>query len=58
MIAAAKQDGSGVRAYDENGFEIFFQYGELLGFTGSTVTIKDNGTVKVYDEKGSFKFNI
>ena len=56
MIATAKQDGSEVVVYNESGYEMFRRYGELVGFTGTTVSIKNGSDVVVYDDRGSEKF--
>lgn len=54
MIASAKQSGSTVYVYDENGHTLFTRSGTLIGFTGSSVTIKSpsSDTQYTYDEKG------
>lgn len=57
MIALAKQDGPCVMVYDENGSFMFSRSGELVGFTSTTVSIKNGGCITVYDEHGNFKFS-
>jgi len=60
MIGVAKQTTSQqVDIYDENGSFKFSKYGELVGYTSTTVSIKDPGSsrIDVYDENGSFKFS-
>lgn len=57
MISLAKQDGNAINVYDENGNHKFTRYGdELVGFTGTTVSIRDRNVIKVYDENGNYKF--
>ena len=56
MIALAKQDGSSVVVYDENGNTMFYRLGELVGFTSTTVSIKSGSYITVYDEHGNTKF--
>jgi len=59
-IATVKQESSSqVYAYDQHGNYMFAVSGELVGYTGSTVTVKPNHSsnqVYVYDEKGHYKF--
>ena len=52
MIGTAIQRGNYVYVYDEKNHQLYSQYGELYGFTGSTVSIKRNNYVYTYDEKG------
>ena len=40
-IGMAKQNGSSVEVYDENGSYLFSRNGELAGFTLNTVAIKE-----------------
>ena len=58
MIAVAKQVGSRVEVYDEKGHRLFSLSGELVGFTGNTVSVKEGSRVVVYDEKGHRKFSV
>jgi hypothetical protein len=52
-IAVAIQKGKQVVVYNEKNRQIFIKYGELYGFTDSTVSIKDNSRhIRVYDIKG------
>lgn len=57
MIATAKQNGSTVYVYNEKGSLLFSKSGNLVGFTGSSVTIKSGSTNYTYDEKGSLMFS-
>lgn len=57
MIATAKQDSSQVKVYDEKGNFMFSRSGELVGYTSTTVTIKEGSQNKTYDSKGNFKFS-
>lgn len=59
MIASAKQEGSTVRVYNEKGSMLFSKTGILVGFTSSTVSVKDTSgsTVRTYNEKGSLLFS-
>lgn len=53
----AKQNGTMVEVYDENGGYLFSRTGELAGFTSSTVAIKDGSLICVYDATGSYQFS-
>jgi len=56
-IGSAKQDGNSVIVYDENGGYKFERNGELVGYTSSTVTVKDSiGSSITYGSEGEFKF--
>jgi len=57
LIATAKQESSQVKVYDEKGNFLFSRSGELVGYTSTTVTIKDGSQNKTYDNKGNFKFS-
>lgn len=53
MIVAAKQIGKKVWVYNEKGNILFNRYGELVGYTSETISIKSNsGTIWVYNESG------
>ena len=56
-IGMAQQEGGFVRVYDENGSYLFSIGGELVGYTSSTVSIKDGNFIRVYDSTGSYKFS-
>ena len=57
QIGMAKQNGTMVEVYDENGSYLFSRSGELVGFTANTVAIKDGNVVSVYDATGSYQFS-
>ena len=57
QIGMAKQNGTMVEVYDENGSSLFSRTGELVGFTSSTVAIKDGSLICVYDATGSYQFS-
>ena len=58
QIGTAKQVGTNVEVYDENGYFKFSHTGQLVGYTSTSVSIKINSnTIYVYDENGNFKFN-
>lgn len=58
MIGTAVQKSSDrVEVYDERGNYMFSQSGELVGFTGTTVSIKRNGRVEVFDDRGNYQFS-
>ena len=40
MIQTAVQKGDWVYVYGENGNRLFTQFGQLMGFTGTSVSIK------------------
>ncbi len=53
MIGSVKQEGNSVRVLDEKGLTLFLQWGKVIGYTSTTVTIRsNNGDLWVYDEKG------
>jgi hypothetical protein len=57
-IATAKQDSATrVTVYDEKGSYLFSKSGELVGYTPTTVTIKEGSRNVTYDNKGSYKFS-
>ena len=57
MIVAAKQINKKVWVYNEKGNILFNRYGELMGYTGNTISIKnDIGVIIVYDDKGNILF--
>lgn len=51
-ISTAIQKGDYVSVYDENNRELFSRYGKLKGYTGTTVSIKDNSSIHVYNIEG------
>ena len=57
MFATAKQESSQINVYDEKGNFMFSRSGELVGYTSTTVTIKEGPQNKTYDSKGNFKFS-
>ena len=57
QIAVAKQNGNAVDVYDEEGHYLFSRSGELVGFTATTVAIKDSQSISVYDANGSYLFS-
>lgn len=57
MIASVEQKFSQVYVYDENKHQLFNIQGELVGYTSTTVSVRINGTVRVYDEHGHFLYN-
>lgn len=56
MIGMAKQQGSNVLVYSETGGFMFNKTGNLVGYTSSTVTVKQGSTTYVYGEHGEIKF--
>lgn len=56
MIALAVQRNTDVYVYDEKNFLLYYRYGQLVSFTGSSVSIKRDGCIFVYDEKGNVLF--
>ena len=57
MIATAKQESSQVNVYDEKGNFMFSRSGELVGYTSTTVTIKEGSQNNTYDTESNFKFS-
>ena len=53
----AKQQGPNVYVYSETGSFMFNKAGTLIGYTSTTVTVKQGGTTYVYGEHGEFKFS-
>ncbi len=45
-----------VRVFDENGRLLFVRSGDLMGYTGSTVTIRVMDTNQTYDAAGRLKY--
>lgn len=57
MIAYVKKSYNSVWVYDETGKVLFNKYGELVGYTSNTISIKsDSGTVWTYDSNGRCLF--
>ena len=56
MIAAVRQVGNQVRVYNERGLVLFMKCGELVGYTGNTISVKYNHTVWCYDLSGRCLF--
>ena len=52
MIGSCVQKGYYVYVYDEKGYSLFSKYGTLVGYTGNTVSVKNNNYVETFDEKG------
>ena len=55
MISVAVQKGSSVYVYNEKNHLLFTKAGTLMGYTGSTVSIKPSSgsSVYTYNEKGA-----
>ena len=51
-IATAIKRGSQVQVIDERGRAMFSLVGELHGFTGATVSVRQGIWVSTYDERG------
>jgi hypothetical protein len=51
-IQTAVQRGNSVYVYDEKGQQIFSRFGELHGYTQSGVSVKYQGLIRIYNEKG------
>jgi len=51
-ISLAVQKGVFVNVYDANNRQIFYKQGQLHGYTNSTVSVRENGFVIVYDVNG------
>ncbi|MBQ8459901.1 hypothetical protein IJ541_07350 [bacterium] len=54
-IGMAQQKGTNVYVYDENNRQLWTRWGELQGYTSSTVTIKNGNQLYMYDERGTQK---
>ena len=50
-IGMSQQKGDWVYVYDENNHHLWSRTGELHGYTSSTVTIKRDGWLFMYNEK-------
>ncbi len=50
-IGMAQQKGSTVYVYDDKNHQIWTEFGQLHGYTGTIVTIKKSSTLYMYDEK-------
>ncbi|MBE6458118.1 MAG: hypothetical protein E7011_04935 [Alphaproteobacteria bacterium] len=56
-IGTVKQNGNTIYVYDERGHLKFTQSGELVGYTGGTVSIRRGGSIiYVYDDSGHLSF--
>ena len=56
-IGTVKQNGKTIYVYDERGHLKFTQSGELVGYTGGTVSIRRGGSIiYVYDDSGHLSF--
>ena len=57
MIGMAKQNGSAVEIFDENGnFKCYCGgQGALKGFSSTIIVRQDGSAVGIYDQNGSFK---
>lgn len=54
MISVAVQSGSNVKVYNERNTLIFTKSGTLVGYTGSTVSVKTgSGNVQTFNERGT-----
>lgn len=51
-IGSAVQRGQTVYVYDETGCFLFEQFGELRGYTGSSVTVRQGNMLFFYDYRG------
>lgn len=49
MIITAIQRGSYVHVYGEGNRMLFSEFGELMGYTSNSVSIKCNGWIHTYD---------
>ncbi len=60
MIGTAKECCGVVYVYDEHGSSLCSLMGHLVGFTGSTVSIRYDGSdiIYVYDEHGSSLYSV
>jgi len=56
MIGSAVQKGNLVYVYNEKGNTLFSKAGQLIGYTGSTVSVKSGNIVYTYDDRGNTKF--
>lgn len=56
MIGYAEQKGSMVYVYNENGSTIWTRGGTLVGFTSTTVAIKQGGCTYICGERGETKY--
>ncbi len=57
MIGSVIQNGTCINVYDERGNTLCTKFvssnGQLMGYTGSSFSVKDGSCVTVYDEKGN-----
>lgn len=52
MIVTCVQRSSYVYVYDESNRQLFYQFGELAGYTSNSVSIKKDDYIYTFDEKG------
>ena len=50
-IGSAVQRGNSVNVYNERGVMLFSKVGELIGYTGTTVTIRRGNQAITYSDK-------
>lgn len=55
-IGSAVQRSNSVNVYNERGVMLFSKVGELIGYTGTTVTIRRGNQAITYSDKGIQKF--
>lgn len=55
-IGSAVQRGNSVNVYNERSVMLFSKVGELIGYTGTTVTIRRGNQAITYSDKGIQKF--
>lgn len=53
MITSAVQKGKYAYVYVDNDRYLFMVYGELYGFTGTSVSVRKGNYIHVYNERGS-----
>lgn len=57
MIGSAMQKDSYIYVYDERGNTLYTKPGDaLVGYTGSTVTIRIGSYLYTYDERGNTQY--
>jgi len=55
-ISSVSESHGSIIVYDENGTEMFRRTGQLVGYTGSTVTVRDHNQNITYNNTGTEKF--
>lgn len=51
-IARVIQRGQLAEAYDERNMKLFAVFGEIIGYTSSSLTVREGNMLRTYNERG------